>query len=160
VFLSIFETCFPKFISKLWIFISRHKILNLNSFLFTSSIFNVRIHISVVRRNKLKTAFYAGLILQEGFMIQCVCSLVSGMMKSPFYTTRKGPPFVIHSVCLCEILHEQECDSYPLPPKQLVENIRSIVTFCIYNYTTHFWMFQQNVKINIFCAFLIIDLIL
>ena len=25
-------------------------------------------------------------------------------------TTRKAPLFVIHSVCLCEIMHEQVCD--------------------------------------------------
>ena len=26
------------------------------------------------------------------------------------YTTRKAPLFVIHSVCLYEIMHEQVCD--------------------------------------------------
>ena len=104
----------------------------------------MRIHISVVRRNKLKAAFYAGLILQEGFMTKRVCSLVSGMMKSPLYTTRKAPPFVIHSVCLCEILHEKECDSYQLPPKQLVENIDQSLLFV---YTTTLRIFECFCKI-------------
>ena len=51
--------------------------------------------------------------------------------------TRKARLFVIHSMCLCEILHEQVCGSYRLPPKQLVEDI-GYINNVISKYNTHF----------------------